>query len=55
MAGNPPGELRRILIPAELKWEVRDRLDQPNISERVLFPALDGLSAWLRRYYHDRR
>ena len=46
-----PRLARRVVIPAALKWEVRDKLDQANINERVLFPGLDGLSRWLTRYY----
>jgi hypothetical protein len=46
-----PELCRRIVIPAGLKWEIRDKLDQANINERILFPDLDGLSRWLTRYY----
>lgn len=49
-----PEVWRRIVIPASLRWEVRDKLDQANITERVLYPGLDGLCRWLARYYTPR-
>jgi hypothetical protein len=49
-----PKFFKKIIIASNLKWEIRDRLDQANITERVLFPGMDGLSFWLKRHYTKR-
>lgn len=45
------GAAVKVIVPARLKWQVRDHLDQANINERTLFPGLGGLAQWLRVYY----
>ena len=42
---------RRIIIPAEVKLEIRDKLDYINISERMIYPGLDGICKWITRRY----
>jgi len=42
---------KKIIIPRHLKLEFRDKLDQLNINERIIYPGLDGLSKWLTRNY----
>jgi hypothetical protein len=54
LGSNAPRLFKKIVIAPELKWEIRDRLDQANITERVMFPGMDGLSAWLKRHYTKR-
>lgn len=46
-----PDLVRRVELPAGLKREVRDKLDQANVTERVLFPGLEGIARWLSRHY----
>ncbi len=41
----------KYIISKDIKWRIRDMLDQMNINERTVYPGLDGLSAWLKRHY----
>ena len=42
----------KYVIDRQLRWRVRDMLDSLNISERLFFPGLDGLSKWIARHYY---
>lgn len=42
----------KFIIDKNLRWKIRDILDQLNINERTVFPGLDGISAWLKRHYY---
>ncbi|NKF07107.1 FRG domain-containing protein [Clostridium gasigenes] len=42
----------KYIIDKDLRWRIRDMLDQMNINERIVYPGLDGLSSWLKRHYY---
>lgn len=42
----------KYIIDKDLRWRIRDILDHLNISERIVYPGLDGLSKWLGRHYY---
>jgi len=48
-----PRLYKKVIIPASLKWEIRDKLDQANITERIMYPGLDGILRWLKRWYSE--
>jgi len=48
-----PDAARRLLMTPRAKLETREHLDHNGIHERLLFPGLSGLAAYLTRYYSD--
>jgi hypothetical protein len=42
----------KYVIDKNLRWRVRDMLDQLNMSERIVYPGLEGLSKWIARHYY---
>ncbi|MBQ4371198.1 MAG: FRG domain-containing protein [Firmicutes bacterium] len=44
----------KYIIDKELRWQLRDMLDSLNMSERIVFPSLDGISRWIARHYYVR-
>lgn len=51
LADNTKNTIRYI-ISKELRWQIRDMLDKINMNERIIFPGLDGLTAWMKRHYY---
>ena len=49
---NMTGNTVKYIISKDVRWTLRDKLDQLNINERILFPGLDGIASWLRRRYY---
>lgn len=41
----------KYVIDRNLKWRLRDILDQQNINERMIYPGLDGICQALLRHY----
>ena len=41
----------RLIIDRQAKLEIRDKLDYINISERMIYPGLDGICKWIARRY----
>jgi hypothetical protein len=45
----------KYVIDKKLRWQIRDTLDESNMSERMIYPGLDGISRWIARHYYVRR
>ena len=42
----------KYVISKNLRWELRDILDQLNINERMIHPGTAGIAKWLARHYY---
>lgn len=49
---NEEIDVTKYVIDKDLKWRIRDFLDEANISERTIYPGLDGICKWLARHYY---
>ncbi len=47
-------DTRKYIISKELRWMIRDILDEANMNERMIYPGLDGISQSLKRHYYVR-
>lgn len=50
--GDVTSKTIKYIIDKDLKWRIRDFLDEANISERTVYPGLDGICKWLARHYY---
>lgn len=41
----------KYIISKDIRWRVRDILDETNMNERMIYPGLDGISKWIARHY----
>jgi len=44
----------KYIIDRNLRWRIRDMLDQLNMSERIVYPGMPGLCKWIARHYYVR-
>lgn len=45
----------KYVIDRNLRWDLRDLLDQLNMNERTVYPGMDGIASWLARHYYVKR
>ena len=45
----------KFVIDRNLRWDLRDLLDQLNMNERTVYPGKDGIAKWLARHYYVKK